>query len=97
MFTLNISKNLFWDIDLGNFDDNKNKRLIIERVFTMGDLSDIKEVIQFYGLETVKQEIIKAGYLDNKTLSWVSNFLNIPKATFKCFIKKQSKQIHWNY
>jgi hypothetical protein len=97
MYTLNISKNLFWDIDLSKFDDTQNKRLIIERVFVMGELSDIKKLIEYYGIETIKQEIIKSGNLDNKTLSWVSNFLNIPKTTFKCFIKKQSKQTHWNY
>jgi len=97
MFTLNISKNLFWDIDLSKFGDSLNKRLIIERVFSMGDLNDVKEVIQFYGIETIKREIVEAGYLDNKTLSWISNFLNIPKTKFKCFIKRQSNPVHWNF
>ena len=97
MLSLNISKNLFWDVDIGKIDDIRNIRLIIERVFTMGDLQDVIAVIKFYGLETVKHELMNAGYLDNKTLSWVSNFFNIPKATFKCFIKKQSTQIYWSY
>lgn len=97
MLSLNISKKLFWDVDIRKIDDIRNKRLIIERVFTMGDLSDIKAVVMFYGLETVKHELINAGYLDKKTLSWVSTFFNVPKAKFKCFIKKQSTQIHWSY
>jgi len=97
MFSLNLSKNLFWDIDLNNFDNLKNKKIIIERVISMGDLSDIRIIIHFYGKETIKQEIIKAGYLDNKTLSWVSNFLNISKTKFKCFAKRQSNLVHWNY
>ena len=97
MFSLNISKKLFWDIDLNDFDNIRNKRLIIERVVSMGDLSDLKEIIQFYGLETIKREIVKAGYLDNKTLTWISNFSNISKAKFKCFTRKQSNQVHWNY
>jgi len=97
MLSLNISKNLFWDVDISKIDDIQNKRLIIERVFTMGDLQDVVAVIQFYGLKTVKHELMNAGYLDNKTLSWVSNFFNIPKSKFKCFTKKQSTQIHWSY
>lgn len=97
MLSLNISKNLFWDVDTSKIDDIQNKRLIIERVFTMGDLQDVVAVIQFYGLKTVKHELMNAGYLDNKTLSWVSNFFNIPKSKFKCFTKKQSTQIHWSY
>ena len=89
MFTLNLSKTLFWDIDLNNFDNLRNKRLIIERVFTRGDLDDIKAVIKFYGLETIKNEIIYGGFLDNKTLAWTSDFFNIPKTDFRCFIKRQ--------
>lgn len=97
MFTLDISKRLFWDIDISKFDNIKNQRLIIERVISMGDLQDIKTLFRFYGAETIRQEIIRAGYLDNKTLKWVSNFLDIPKTKFKCFTKKQSKKLHWNY
>lgn len=97
MFSLNISKNLFWDIELSDFDNIRNKRIIIERVISLGDLPDVKEVIQFYGIETIKQEIVKAGYLDNKTLAWISNFLNISKTKFKCFTKKQSNRVHWDY
>ncbi len=97
MFTLNIPNKLFWDIDLSNFDDVKNRRLIIERVFMYGDISDVKEIIKFYGIKTIKKEIIKAGNLDNKTLSWLTIFLNIPKIKFQCYIKRQSNQIHWNY
>ena len=97
MYSINISKNLFWDIDLKKFDDIRNKRLIIERVISMGDLEDVKVIIKFYGIETIKKEIVKSAYLDNKTLTWVSGFLDIPKENFKCFTKKQSGQVHWNY
>ncbi len=97
MFSLNLPKNLFWDIDMDRFDNILNKQLIIERVISMGDLHDLKILLHFYGLETIRQEIIKAAYLDNKTLTWVSDFLDIPKTKFKCFQKKQSDQAHWNY
>jgi hypothetical protein len=97
MLSINLSNNLFWDIDLRHFDENKNRRIIIERVFSMGDLSDIKTIIQFYGIEIIKLEIVNAGFLDNKTLNWASNFLDIPKTKFKCFAKKQLLQEHWNF
>ena len=97
MFSLAVSKNLFWDVDLTKFDDVRNRRLIIERVLSLGDFSDVRVIMQFYGLETIKEEIVQAGYLDNKTLAWVSNFLDIPKSKFKCYTKKQSNQAHWNY
>lgn len=97
MFTLNLPKSLFWDLDINSLDDQKNRRLIIERVFSMGDLPDIKEIVRYYGLEIIKKEVIHAGNFDNKTLAWLSIFLNIPKTKFKCYIKRQSNQVLWNY
>ena len=96
-FTLNLQHTLFWDVDLKNFDNIQNKRLIIERVITMGDLDDLKEIIRFYGLETIKKEIVKAGNLDKKSLAWSSIFFDIPKTSFRCYTKRQSNKIHWNY
>ncbi len=96
-FTLDLSSNLFWDIDLENFDNIRNKRLIIERVFTMGDLDDLKVIFRFYGIDIIKKEIIKAGNLDKKTCAWASIYLDIPKTHFKCYTKKQSQKPPWNY
>jgi hypothetical protein len=93
----NLSEHLFWDIDRKSLDFQKNKTTIIERVFTRGNLQDLQIVIQFYGVETIKQEIVKAGFLDKKTLNFASIFLNIPKNEFKCYTKIQSKQVHWNF
>ncbi|MCF6184119.1 MAG: hypothetical protein L3J56_05760 [Bacteroidales bacterium] len=92
----NFSEHLFWDVDRTKLDFEKNKRLIIERAFTRGDIADIKIVITYYGLNTIKEEIIKAGFLDKKTLNWVSLFLDIPKTKFRCYTKIQSKTAHWN-
>lgn len=90
-----LSPHLFWDIS--NLDHEKNKTIIIERVFNRGDIDDLKTIIHLYGLETIKQEIIKAGFLDKKTLNWACLFLNIPKTEFRCYTKTQSKRVHWNF
>ncbi|MCF6367011.1 MAG: hypothetical protein L3J35_12520 [Bacteroidales bacterium] len=97
MLSINLPEQLFWDININTFDENKNKRLIIERVFTLGDIAHVKELIKYYGIEIIKQEIVNVGFLDKKTLSWLSLFLEIPKNKFKCYTKIQSNQIHWNY
>ncbi len=96
-FTLDIPHTLFWDVDLEKFDNIRNKRLIIERVFTLGDLDDLRKIIRFYGIETIREEIVKAGNLDKKTLAWASIYLDIPKTHFRCYTKKQSQKTHWNY
>ena len=92
-----FSGHLFWDVDRNKLDFEKNKRLIIERVFTRGDVLDLKILIKHYGINIIKQEIVKVGFLDKKTLNWTSLFLNIQKTNFKCYSKIQSTQIHWNF
>jgi hypothetical protein len=93
----NLSEHLFWDLNPKMLDMQENKSIIIERVFTRGNLTDLQIIIQLYGLETIKKEIVKAGFLDKKTLSFASKFLNIPKTEFKCYSKIQSKKVHWNF
>lgn len=92
-----LSGHLFWDIDSQKPDEHKHKTLIIERVITRGNLEDLKILFRLYPLKIIKQEIVKAGFLDKKTLNWVSNFFNIPKTKFKCYSKTQSRQAHWNF
>lgn len=92
-----LSGHLFWDMDPRKLDEQKNKTIIIERVFTRGDIADLKILFQLYNIKIIKQEIVKAGFLDKKTLNWVSRFLNIPKTKFKCYTKMQSRQVHWNF
>ncbi len=97
MLPLNLSESLFWDLDITKLDEQKNKRMIIERVFSRGDIGDLKAIMEFYGLAVIKKEIVKAGYLDDKTLKWVSDFLDIPLKKFKCHSRKRSTHVHWNY
>ena len=97
MKNLKLSEHLFWDFNFAQLDENKNKRIIIERVFTRGDIPDIKTVIKFYGINQIKKELKKAGFLDKKTLNWISLFLKIPKTEFSCYTKIQSPQAHWNF
>lgn len=78
-------------------DDWRHRRIIIERVFALGNLEELKQVIAFYGIDTIRKEIIMAGNLDPKTLNWVSKWLDIPKSRFKCYIKRQSSPAHWNF
>ena len=55
-------------------DEQKNKTIIIERVFTRGDIDDIKIIFKLYGMKVIKKEIVKAGFLDKKTLNWAFHF-----------------------
>lgn len=63
--TPTIRKILFWDTDINKIDWIKNKKAVIKRIFERGNELEIKEIINFYGLDTVKKELntIKESYL----------------------------------
>jgi len=83
-----VRNTLFWDLDPIRMDEQKNRRIIIERVFSLGNLDEIKFIFDHYGSETIKKEIVKAGSLDPKTLLFASEVLHIPKEEFRCYRKQ---------
>ncbi len=91
-----INPTYFWDVDTGKMDAYKSKRLIIERVFSLGQLDEIFFVIDFYGQQQIVDTLCGLNYLDPKTLNFVSKLFNTPKEKFKCYTKAQLTQQHWN-
>lgn len=87
---------LFWDIDISRLDPEKSSRLIIERVFSLGTLDEIKTVIGYYGNERIVNTLANLNYLDAKTLNFVSVLFDKPKNEFRCYVKRQSDPQLWN-
>ena len=52
-----FSKTLFWDTTFDRIDFTAHSRYVINRVFERGNEEEIQEVIRFYGIETIKNEI----------------------------------------
>ena len=92
-----INKSYFWDVDLNSLDEVKSKRLIIERVVTLGNLNELKLLFDYYGKDEVKNTLRKLNYLDPKTLNIVALMFNIPKSSFKCFTRKQLTNQQLNF
>ncbi|MDD4672082.1 MAG: hypothetical protein PHI03_04040 [Bacteroidales bacterium] len=91
-----ISSQYFWDVDYSILDPIKSRRLIIERVFTLGTSREINYLLDFYGEHIVLNELKNLKYLDPKTLNFASLFFNAPLHSFKCYTRKQSTNQHWN-
>lgn len=96
MISHKIRKELFWDVDQAGLEMELNKSLVIERILSFGNLSELKIIFDYYGPETISTTVKRLGYLDPKTLAFVLSFLRIPKKEMKCFIKKQSGPQHWD-
>jgi hypothetical protein len=94
---MEFSKNLFWDIDVSQLDYEKNADQIISRVFMRGTLTDIAQVLKYYGKENVKKILLKTRYLDKLTLSFAANYFDINKDNFRCYKLSQSIPQPWDF
>ena len=83
----NLSKYLFWDIDIRKLDYESRASFVLERVFTMGMQEDEWKVNKYYGKKRIRQEVVKCKSLDRKTLNYLSVFYEIPKKEFACYKK----------
>lgn len=50
-----ISKGLFWDTKIEMINWIRNKEWVIQRTLEYGNEIEIKEIIRFYGTDTIKQ------------------------------------------
>jgi hypothetical protein len=91
-----IKQKYFWDVDITP-GKNISKRLIIERIFSYGTLSEINLLLRYYGEEEVKTTLLNLNYLDNKTLNFASKYFGLSKKEFKCYTRKQLMNLHWDF
>ena len=96
MNKLNLRPELFWDVDFSKLDIGKSKRLIIDRVLSLGTVSEFKAILKAYGKDLIKNEVQNIGYFDDKTFEFIVDYFGIEKQKMKCYIKKRSGQVHWN-
>jgi len=87
----------FWDVKIDKLDENNAKRLIIERIASLGNMNEIKLMMKHYGHEEIKNILCSLNYLDPKTLNLFSIILHQPKTHFKCYTRKLSHPQHWDY
>lgn len=91
-----IKPQYFWDVDISDNGNHISRRLIIERIFSFGTLTEIMSLIDYYGKKETLEELCKLNYLDPKTLNFISKIFNKPKKSFKCYLRKQLMIQHWN-
>lgn len=91
-----LNPNYFWDVNLSGLEVHSSCRLIIDRVFSLGEIHEMNLLIRNYGRDKVLDVLCNLNYLDPKTLNFVSRLFHIPLKAFKCYHLRQSKSRHWN-
>ena len=72
-----LPKVLFWDTDIEKIDWQKYKNYVINRVFERGTEKEIKEIISFYGEDTVREILPTLPYYLPTFPENAKKFLNI--------------------
>ena len=83
-----FSSSCFWDLEKTKLNLNSNKNYIINRVLSRGNMNDIKLLFNYYGWDTIENEIVKIKYLNDKILNWLSSLFQIKPEKFKCYNNK---------
>ena len=89
-----LSRHLFWDVNIHELDLQKNRKLIIHRVLDYGVMDDWYIIQNYYGIKEIAAVALTIRDLDKKSASFIALLSNIPKEKFLCY---QSTQIHWNF
>ena len=92
-----LTEALFWDVNKALLSEEDHAAFIINRVCMLGLWSDWVLLKKYYGIEKIREELLKARYLDPKTLNYFSLIFNVPKENFRCFTSPLSAPAHWNY
>ncbi len=94
-----INKGLLWDYKLDNFDWQKYRKTVAERVITMGRLSDWYAAFDRYGgirgfKKIARDEVVD---LSQRDLDFMCMALNIDKKNTKCYKQQQLRKAHLGF
>ena len=89
-----LSRHLFWDVNINELDLQKNRKQIIQRVLDYGLMDDWYIIQNYYGIKEIAEIALTIKDLDKKSASFISLISKIPKEKFLCY---QSTPTHWNF
>ena len=87
---------LFWDVDMTQWDDEKMKQFIIQRVVERGWPDDWCIMVDRFGISEIRKTLKTIPYLNNVDMCFTSALFNIPQKEMACYKRRQSRREHWN-
>jgi len=87
-----FEKRIFWDVNFEQIDYDAKANFVIERVFSRGDVEDIRQCRRYYGDEKVTSVLLNAKYLPLHTIHLASAVIDRPLNEFRCYKLRQLNQ-----
>jgi hypothetical protein len=91
-----LRPSLLWEYELGNFDWNTMRTIVLQRVVERGRMDDFYAVLNLYGLSGFIEGLKDIPYLNARDIAFVCAVFGLKKGELKCYIPKRSNQKHWN-
>lgn len=90
-----INRSLLWEYNIDNFDWQKSKSLVVQRVIELGEPEDFYAAFDLYnGIEGFREIIKTLPYLSDIDINFVCVFFNLKKEELRCCTRKRSSQRH---
>lgn len=84
-----LSRTLFWDVDVGAVDAEVHRNFIILRVMDRGSRGEVRAVWKYYGADTVRCALLRAPSLQRKTIFFFANQFQLRPEDFRAYRKSQ--------
>lgn len=91
-----LSDNLFWDVDMSQFDMDKAPGQIIKRVLEYGEWKDWQLIRSYYGMDKIVDVCKHLRTLDPVCLSYICAISHTNKEDYRCYHIRQSSPTLWN-
>lgn len=91
-----ISPHLLWEYNLANFDWEKSRRIVVQRVVERGCPADYFAAFDLYGFDGFREILKDLPILSDKDMNFASKYFNIPKKELRCYTRKQSRMKRLN-
>lgn len=92
-----FDRRIFWDVNPDKIDFDGKASWVIARVFSRGDVEDIRQCRRHYGDGKVREVLLATRFLPEHRLSLAAAVINEPVEKFRCYMLKQSNPTHFPY
>jgi hypothetical protein len=87
-------KPYFWDVDFEKLELKSDSFFVTKRVIDRGDTTALRFVLKTYGVEMIKQVVLKTRDLSRPTGNFWAEILELDKSTVPC-LQKPYSPIHF--
>jgi hypothetical protein len=92
-----LSKQAFWDVNMDNIDYDKHAVHVVEKVIERVKAEYFNNILRFYGFDRVRDLALQASWLSVISINFCCNLFKVKPTDFKCYEKKQSNRLHWDF